>query len=98
MSQLVSDATQNDSRYIQIKSMPSLNKTLTLKSRDVILKTLGSLIDAKLDPKDLAIQIEEQIFEASNQLTDNNCRNSIRSHFLNLKVSWDPRDLAGVRV
>lgn len=52
----------------------------------MILKTLGSSDSAKVDPNDLAYQIEEQIFQANNGSTDNTYRNSIRSHVLNLKV------------
>jgi Transcription factor S-II (TFIIS), central domain len=56
------------------------------QSRDLILKTLGTSDSTEVDLKDLAHRIEEEIFKANNNSTDNTYRNSIRTHVLNLKV------------
>jgi Transcription factor S-II (TFIIS), central domain len=56
------------------------------QSRDLILKTLGTSDTTEVDLKDLADRIEDEIFKANNNSTDNTYRNSIRTHVLNLKV------------
>ena len=40
-----------------------------------------------VDPREVAERIEAEIFAANNESTDNNYRSSVRSHFLNLKVT-----------